>query len=273
MNKVLLIILLGLSFATTVNSQVFELQENSQNQKTIKPTSVDEDIIVDNTTEEIIVPLATVYVDKWMSIVQSKNRDYSLIETSLKNGQNVNQGIFDGSSLLHLAAWQNDEKLFKLGMQYGGIISNTNKNGETVLHWAAYSRNPNIINALLLDKTSLKIINKQNKLGRTPLHFNALQWGNLEVAKALILQKADLNIKDNNGQTPLHYALAGRKWDLAKLYIDSGADISIKDKNGEGIDEYIQSKGDIESFKTLFKYLNIDTQNLIKSKPGFNLSL
>lgn len=266
MNKNFLIILIGLSCATIVNSQVFEVQENSQNPKIVKSTSVeDEDIIVDKTNEEIILP-ATPTIDKWMSIVQAQNRDYISIENSLKNGQNVNQGIFDGSSMIHLAAWQNDEKLFKLGIQYDGIISNTNKNGETALHWAAHSNNPAIINLALSDKTALKIINKQNKTGRTALHFNALQWGNLEVAKLLILQKADLNIKDNNGQSPLHYALAGRKWELAKLYIDSGADISLKDNNGDGLDEYVKSKGDIEGFKILFKYLSSDTQDFIKNK-------
>lgn len=275
MNIKFLLILIGLSFTTMSNAQIFEIQKNSKTETNIKSSTVEEkeDIIIDNAIEEVIVPLAVISVDKWMSIVQAKNRDYSLIESSLKNGQNVNQGIFDGSSVLHLSAWQNDEKLFKLGIQYGGIISNTNKNGETALHWASYSKNPNIINMALLDKNSLKIINKQNKNGRTALHFNALQWGNLEVAKALVLQKADINIPDNNGQTPLHYALSGRKWNLAKLYIDSGADITLKDKNGEGINEYIKSKGDIEGFKILFNYFNIDTQNFIKNKPGLNLSL
>ena len=104
------------------------------------------------------------------------------------------------------------------------------------------------------------------KTGRTPLHFNALQWGNLEVAKALISQKADLNIKDVNGQTPLHYALASRKWNLAKLYIDSGADTSLKDKNNEGLDEYILSKGDIDAFKLFYSNLTPTTQELIKEK-------
>lgn len=261
-----------LSFA---NGQVFELEHNPSVSRAITitanpttPSITEEDeVIVDKSSDEIIVPAqALPQVDKWMGIVQAKERDYVLIEHTLQNGQNANQGIFEGSSMLHLAAWQNDEKLFRLGLQYGGILSNTNKNGETVLHWAAYSKNPNIINLAFSDKSSLKIINKQNKTGRTALHFNALQWGNLEVAKALISQKADLNIKDVNGQTPLHYALASRKWNLAKLYIDSGADTSLKDKNNEGLDEYILSKGDIDVFKLFYSNLTPTTQELIKAK-------
>lgn len=276
MKKLTLSTLLLASFFSFANGQVFELQNNSNsngNTKNNPPvtsmSSDDDDIIVDKSSEEVIIAAQPVpQVDKWMSIVQAKDRDYALIEKTLQSGQNANQGIFEGSSMLHLAAWQNDEKLFRLGLQYGGQISNTNKNGETVLHWAAYSKNPNIINLALADKNASKIINKQNKTGRTPLHFNSLQWGNLDVAKALIANKADLNIKDNNGQTPLHYALALRKWDLVKLYIDSGADTTLKDKGGDGIDEYIMTKGDVEAFKLFYKYLNSENQAILRSRLG-----
>ncbi len=196
-------------------AQVFEIEKKEsinnvlQNSEQKLSQIEDDDIIVDKSKDEIIIdakPIPT--VDKWMSTVQAKERDYLKIEEMLRNGQNANQGIFEGSSMLHLGAWQNDEKLFTLGLNYGGNITLLNKNGETPLHWAAYSKNPNIIKLALLDKSSLKILNKQNKNGRTVFHFNALQWGNIDVAKALILAKADINIKDNNGQTPLHYALA-----------------------------------------------------------------
>lgn len=266
-----------ISLFSLANGQVFELQENnskvsntstSTNTATVsEPSSEEDEVIVDKSSEEVIVaPQVTPHIDKWMSIVQAKDRDYLLIEKSLQSGQNANQTIFDGSTMLHIAAWQNDEKLFRLGLQYGGMIGNVNKSGETVLHWAAYSNNPNIISLALSDKNALKIINKQNKAGRTALHFNALKWGNLEVAKILINNKADLNIKDNNGQTPLHYALALRKWNLAKLYIDYGADINIKDKDNEGIDEYLLTQGDIEGFITLYKYVSPATQEIIKTR-------
>lgn len=266
-----IVLLNVLSFA---HGQVFELENNNSRAITITNNSnntvnnsEEDEIIVDKSNEDVIIA-AQPTVDKWMSIVQAKDRDYALIEKTLQSGQNANQGIFEGSSMLHLAAWQNDEKLFRLGLQYGGNLSVVNKNGETALHWAAYSKNPNIISLTFSDKSALKLINKTNKTGRTPLHFNALQWGNIEVAKILIAQKADLNIKDINGQTPLHYALSGRKWDLAKLYIDSGADTSIKDKNDEGFDDYVMSKGDTEAFKLFYPYLNSSNQSIIKARLG-----
>ncbi len=262
------------SFFSLSQAQVFEVEKNDSLNKNIQTQnnqsqnqSDDDDIIIDKSKDEVIIeakPIAS--VDKWMSTVQAKERNYSQIEEMLKNGQNANQGIFEGSSMLHLAAWQNDEKLFSLGMSYGGNLSILNKNGETPLHWAAYSKNPNIIKMALSDKNALKLINKTNKNGRNVFHFNALQWGNIDVAKILISAKADINIKDNNGQTPLHYAVALRRWDLAKLYIMSGADTKIKDNSGDAFDEYLMRNGDIEGYKLLYSYLSPENQSIIKNR-------
>lgn len=266
-----ILFLLIFSLFSYSQAQVFELEKNDitknnqNNNQKVQVQSDDDDIIVDKSKDEVIIESKPIpMIDKWMSTVQAKERDYSKIEDMLKNGQNANQGIFEGSSMLHLAAWQNDEKLFALGLSYGGNISNLNKNGETALHWAAYSKNPNIIKMALSDKNSLKILNKQNKNGRTVFHFNALQWGNLDVAKSLIAAKADINIKDTNGQTPLHYAIALRRWDLAKLYIISGADTKIKDNSGDAFDDYLMRNGDIEGYKLLYSYLSPENQSIIK---------
>lgn len=269
MKKKLLSILIFSCFSLS-QAQVFEIEQNSVNKNTnqnIQSSSTEDDIIIDKSNEEVIIeakPIST--VDKWMSTVQAKERDYSVIEEMLKNGQNANQGIFEGSSMLHLGAWQNDEKLFALGISYGGNIATLNKNSETALHWAAYSKNPNILKIALNDKNYSKILNKQNKNGRTVFHFNALQWGNLDVAKMLINAKADINIKDNNGQTALHYAVALRRWDLAKLYITAGADIKAKDNSGDSFDEYLMRNGDIEGYKILYSYLTPENQAIIKAK-------
>lgn len=268
-----ILFLLIFSLFSYSQAQVFELEKNDitknnqNNNQKVQVQSDDDDIIVDKSKDEVIIESKPIpMIDKWMSTVQAKERDYSKIEDMLKNGQNANQGIFEGSSMLHLGAWQNDEKLFALGLSYGGNISNLNKNGETALHWAAYSKNPNIIKMALSDKNSLKILNKQNKNGRTVFHFNALQWGNLDVAKSLIAAKADINIKDTNGQTPLHYAIALRRWDLAKLYIISGADTKIKDNSGDSFDDYLMRNGDIEGYKLLYSYLSPENQSIIKNR-------
>ncbi|KAL0358860.1 UNVERIFIED_CONTAM: Acyl-CoA-binding domain-containing protein 1 [Sesamum angustifolium] len=51
--------------------------------------------------------------------------------------------------------------------------------------------------------------------------------------KVLLLEKkADVNAKDDEGQTALHYAAVCERAAIAKLLVEHGADIQIKDKEG-----------------------------------------
>jgi ankyrin repeat protein len=233
--------------------------------KNVNESSSD-DVLVDNTDEIILTKREEPKIDNWMSVIQHKNRNYLEIENKLKHGQNPNQNIFDGSTMGHLAAWQNDEKLLNLALQYKVDINYTNKNGETPVHWAAASKNINLLNMISNDKLFLKSINKTTKSGRTPLHFNALYSGNLEILKFLIQNKIDLNIQDINGQTALDYAIISQKWDFAEILLINGANPNIKDKNEETFDSYLLTRGNSEGYLKLFKWTSTSTQTILKSR-------
>lgn len=68
--------------------------------------------------------------------------------------------------------------------------------------------------------------NVRNYNGQTPLHF-ACQHGFEDLFKVLLTSGADLNAKDNNGATPLHYALWNEHPDIAAMLIKKGADGNI----------------------------------------------
>lgn len=55
------------------------------------------------------------------------------------------------------------------------------------------------------------IIDKQDNLGRTPLHI-AASVGNEEMVKYLLKHGAKPDIKDNLGNSPLHHAAKGGKF-------------------------------------------------------------
>ncbi|KNG82845.1 hypothetical protein ANOM_008624 [Aspergillus nomiae NRRL 13137] len=50
---------------------------------------------------------------------------------------------------------------------------------------------------------------------------------------ALIDMGADINIKSNNGQSPLVHALLGKKESIAKILIHRRADVNAKDGHGK----------------------------------------
>ena len=71
----------------------------------------------------------------------------------------------------------------------------------------------------------------------TPLHWAAGR-GSAEAAMALIAAGADIEARMAHGSTPLHAALYGALVggfgaETAKLLIDAGADIDARTKNGE----------------------------------------
>ena len=52
--------------------------------------------------------------------------------------------------------------------------------------------------------------------GRTPLHYAAWK-GHKEIAELLIAKGADVNVKDEDGDTPLDYAITFKRTELADL--------------------------------------------------------
>lgn len=71
-------------------------------------------------------------------------------------------------------------------------------------------------------------LNSQFNYGGSCLHC-AVETGNTDIVKYLILKKVDLNIQDFNGQTPISIALSHGLYDIFLLLLDSDANINKVD--------------------------------------------
>lgn len=64
------------------------------------------------------------------------------------------------------------------------------------------------------------------------MHIFILQFymflGHESIVRMLIQHEAKINIKDNRGRTPLHYATEGGHEDVVKLLMQHGADAAIR---------------------------------------------
>jgi len=97
--------------------------------------------------------------------------------------------------------------------------------GKKELLWAVECGEKEKIKELLILGIDINI---KNKYGKTPLHL-AISKRNIYTAKLLIDNGADINAKDNLGKTPFHHAY---NEESICLLVNTGADINAKDNNG-----------------------------------------
>ncbi|MEN8225662.1 MAG: ankyrin repeat domain-containing protein [Bacteroidota bacterium] len=122
--------------------------------------------------------------------------------------------------------------------------------GDLVLVKELLTKNPDLLNAKNADAfTPLNMACERGQAGATekllalgadpyigdnensmPIHLAAIS-GNVECIDLLLNHGVDINIQDDNGMTPLLFALSRRN--LASLHlIDKGADINLRSNNG-----------------------------------------
>jgi len=75
-------------------------------------------------------------------------------------------------------------------------------------------------------------IDAKESNGRTPLHF-AAAFGLNDVLEVLLKNKANVNAKDDSGFTPLHLAAYVGQLDAASLLLKGGAEVNAKNEAGE----------------------------------------
>lgn len=74
-------------------------------------------------------------------------------------------------------------------------------------------------------------VNKKDDNGQTPLH-HAVQSGHIKLAQTLIERGARVESRDNEGQTPLHLASKVGYAPMIDLLVTKGARVHSQDKNG-----------------------------------------
>ena len=75
-------------------------------------------------------------------------------------------------------------------------------------------------------------VNWKDQNGKTLLHYAAWK-GHKEIAELLIANGADVNAKDDKGGTPLHVAAWEGHTEVAELFIAKGADMNAKMEDGD----------------------------------------
>ena len=152
-----------------------------------------------------------------------RSTDLTRVQTKLRCGTNVNAMGNDYSTPLHLAAQANgDPAVIQALLDAGAYIEAKNTYGESPLHYAALNWNSPIIRVLIEGGASIEATDNK---GRTPLHYatggdlyrpgvahNPVipivhSYGDPLAIRTLVDAGASVEAKDEEGRTPLHYAV------------------------------------------------------------------
>jgi ankyrin repeat protein len=151
----------------------------------------------------------------------------------LERGADPTRRNNNGLTPIQVAVTQEkDFKILDLLLEYEDVdIDDGGQSGYTVLHWAMATSNVTVVD-FLLSKGANPNVADQN--GATPLHVAAYCADKTDVLDLILeKEKVDINRRDKDGQTALHYAVRGKRLDNVDYLLENGADPAIRDENGD----------------------------------------
>jgi len=139
--------------------------------------------------------------------------------------------------------WNNPEILAKFGEAMGDLMPNVGAPAEEGQEAADGEEGPapDTLLGAAADGDAKKLaelikggadLEEKDEEGRTAIHF-ACGYGEFECAKVLLEAGASPNVGDNNNNTALHYAAGYGQADIVKLLLDHKADVSAKNEEGK----------------------------------------
>lgn len=140
-------------------------------------------------------------------------------------------------------------------LKAGADVKVQDDSGFTALHIAIALGRPDMTAALI--NKGVDVSAREKTMGRTPMHI-AAQSGQLNEVRRLMFHGADKNARDNNGRTPLHYAITRSRGAeaVARHLLDNGSDPLARDQHGVTPYDIAHSQRDdrlVEMFKTALR--------------------
>ncbi len=220
------------------------------------------------------------------------DRDFSGVETYIKNGSNINAKNRDGMTIMMYASVYGNIDVLKYLIANKADINLEDNNGRTALMWSAKSTHTDLefVKYLLDNGADLKgmtiiewasvgllekvkestgngaDINQKNVNGWTPLIASIFR-DHLDIIKFLVKIDVDLNIEENRGLTGLMIASERGNLEIVKILVENGVDINYQNKDGSTA--LSRSLVHVRQYPDVVKFLVDNGADLsIKNKNG-----
>ncbi|MFA5190269.1 MAG: ankyrin repeat domain-containing protein [Verrucomicrobiia bacterium] len=153
--------------------------------------------------------------------VQSPAAAKTVVEVLLTHGADVNARSKSGSTPLHNAG---NKSVAEALLAHGADANAKSHYGDTPLH---KTRDGGVAEVLLRHKANIEAMNLD---GWTPL-YQAVFFGRVDVARVLLTAGANPDVLDRDKLAPLHHAV-GQSEQLVKLLLAHKANVNLKTNNG-----------------------------------------
>jgi ankyrin repeat protein len=155
-----------------------------------------------------------------------------MVAVLLEAGADIEQSGRDGLHPLHNAVLSGRKDIMALLIKRGVDVNSEEKRGRTALYSFACTAGSDIEIAtmLLAAGADPKILDDEHL--ETALNC-AVETGNIQLTKLLIAARLDVNHRNADGWTALHYAAHHLRYELAGLLIAAGADVNLPSKLGK----------------------------------------
>ncbi len=177
------------------------------------------------------------------------NGDAGIIEKLLNAGADANTAQPEGETALMTASRTGNAEAVKMLLDHGAHINaKENWRGQSALMWAAAERHSEVVQLLIQRGADVNARSRvfdftqlMPKQGSVPMNyprggFTALLFaareGDLASGRTLVNAKADVNLGDPDGITPLIEAIINFHFDFAAFLLDRGADPNARDSRG-----------------------------------------
>jgi len=206
----------------------------------------------------------------------ARKGDLDVCRYLVQKGANVNQADRSLQTPLFWAASKHHAEICQFLLSAGADNNHIDKWGYRPFFWAAHKGNLKGMEVLLQDTP----IDMQTTSGWTPLFratassakwlidrgaqvnhvdnvrkqsaiFFAVSRNDQELVKVLLRHGADINLKDQYGQTCLFYAVTNGLLEMAKLLVEMKADIYIKDDGGRTATFFARNSGPAKAENTI----------------------
>jgi ankyrin repeat protein len=175
--------------------------------------------------------------------------DTEIIKLLLEAGANADSPNPEGQTALLAVARTGNVEAAELLVKHGATVDAKERwGGQTALMWASARRHPKMIqfliskgadiNARSIDRDYQRHVTAEGRPksmdsgGLTPLLY-AVRENCLACVEVLLRNKADINLPDPDGVSPLLVAIMNANWDVAKHLIEAGANVDQWDIYGE----------------------------------------